>query len=65
MTYREIIKRRSIKYLTEKEIELLNRILTHKNRNINIMGSIENYDRNSNSFKQKEAERNVQNVWMY
>ncbi len=61
MTYREIIQGLSRKYLSKKEIKLLNRILTQKYKSTNISGSIDNSNRDSSSYKRKKREINVRN----
>jgi len=61
MSYREVIRGLSIKYLSKKEMELLNRILTQKYKNTNISGSIDNDNRDRSSYKRKKIEINVRN----
>ncbi len=65
MTYREIVNGLSIKFLSKNEIGFLNKKLTYKNKNIEISGTTD-YDHTvSISHKMKEAEKDVQDVWMY
>lgn len=65
MTYREIVNGLPIKFLSKDEIGFLNKKLTHKNKNIKIRSTMDYDHRASNSHSMKEAEEDVQDVWMY